>query len=159
ELPAPGASGAAVACKPARETGVLSQFPPEGCETTWQSTPYRLAVELPMRSTAVSHQPSKAEVDALHYPNWFLSASSSNCQISSGVLEPFRNRQNVSSRSWREIFSRARKWSPGRSGGETSMKNNCTRSPSRLLKSTPSLLTATAPNNRSTLGCFVCGTA
>ena len=41
--------------------------------------------------------------------NWLLSASSSNCHTSSGFLHCFNKRQNVSSRSCREMFSNARK--------------------------------------------------
>jgi hypothetical protein len=68
--------------------------------------------------------------DATPWP----SASSSRCWMSTGPLAALRSRQNVSSRSCREMFSSARRWSPGRSGGDTSRKNNCTGSPSRLSK-------------------------
>ena len=54
--------------------------------------------------------------------NWLLSASSNSCRISSAFFACFKNLQNVSSRSCRETFSSARKWSPGRSGGEMSKK-------------------------------------
>ena len=57
--------------------------------------------------------------------------------MSSALLACFRKRQNVSSRSCREMFSNARRWSPGRSGGEIKRKNRWTASPSRLAKSTP----------------------
>ena len=79
--------------------------------------------------------------------------------MSSTVFACFKKRQNISSLNWREMFSNARKWSPGRSGGETSRKYSCTLSPSRLLKSIPSGLTPTVPTSFSTLGCLVCGTA
>ncbi len=75
------------------------------------------------------------------------------------ILACLRKRQNVSSRSCREMFSKARRWSPGRSGGEIRRKNKLTVSPSRLAKSTPAGLTATVPIRRSTLGCLVWGTA
>jgi len=40
-------------------------------------------------------------------PNLFESASSNNCCMSSGVDDCLRNRQNVSSRNCREMFSNA----------------------------------------------------
>ena len=57
--------------------------------------------------------------------------------MSSALLACLRKRQKVSSRSCREMFSNARRWSPGRSGGEIKRKNRWTVSPSRLAKSTP----------------------
>ena len=76
-----------------------------------------------------------------------------------GLADCLRNLQNVSSRSCREMFSRAPGGRRAGRSGEIRRKKSCTFSPSRLLKSTPSLLTATVPTSRSTLGCLVCGTA
>ena len=80
---------------------------------------------LPAAATSLARSsPAASRLHAAAYETKpLLSASSNSCRMSSAVVACFRNLQNVSSRSWREMFSNARRWSPGRSGGEISRKN------------------------------------
>ena len=76
------------------------------------------------------------------------SASSSSSITFSRVLAWRRKLTKRSSFRCREIFSSARRWSPGWFGGEISRKKMSTGSPSRAAKSTPRRDRATVPIRR-----------